>query len=133
MHQDRLNPADLVCLGFTPAWVAAGVVNVPVLTALMDRWEKGEDRYTEHYRLTAFRTYLDRHQTLTTEQFDQLWTLGVTDQDQSFGTSMLITLIRLPDVPQAFLERALSSGNSALERATRRLLSERSQLSFSEW
>jgi hypothetical protein len=86
---------------FTEAWSKLGVLTPARLAALRAEWARGEDGNTEHYRWRAFREFPAEHRPLPPALVVALHELGAQDRDQAMGSSMMDTLVRLPECPEA--------------------------------
>ena len=106
--------------GFTPTWFALGVVTPSRLTDLLTQWDRGEDQSVEHYRWRAFQAFVQEHRPLPPETVVALYALGASDADRAMGESMMNSLVRLPECPEAILDEAASSGIKHLVRVVER-------------
>ena len=106
--------------GFTPAWFALGVVTPSRLAELQTQWDRGDDRAVEHYRWRAFQAFVKERRPLAPATVAGLYALGASDPDRAMGESMMNSLIRLPECPEAILDEAGRSGIKHLVRVVER-------------
>ncbi len=104
----------------TEDWFALGVVTPERLAVMRAEWERGEDPNPEHYRWRAFCDFVASRRPLAPDLAVALYALGERDPDQAMGGSMMDTIVRLPECPEAVLDAALASGRRHLMRLVER-------------
>ena len=81
----------LELFGYSPDWIAAGVIDLELLRRQYDRYEKSDDKNSEHYRNGAFVDYLRRASRLTDGAIEQV--LALTDVGYDLRISRATQLI----------------------------------------
>jgi len=111
------------------AWFTLGVVTPERLASMRDEWERAEDRNPEHYRWRAFVAFLDERRPLEPHMAAALYVLGERDSDQAMGSSIMDTIVRLPECPEEVLHAAAASGRRHLVRLVERRRGDQSSTS----
>ena len=107
----------LEILDLNEKWLELGILTVEELQALVEEYERNEDKHTEHYRHRAFRRYLDRKGTeLNESTLRAIYRLGDSDPDKLFGSSVMGAIIRRDDCPIDLLEKSSHSDNKSLAK-----------------
>jgi hypothetical protein len=86
---------------FTEAWFKLGVVTPARLAALRAEWARAEERTRSTIAGVRSREFPAEQRPLPPELAVALYELGAQDRDQAMGSSMMDTLVRLPECPEA--------------------------------
>ncbi len=71
VEEDKKEPLlDITLLGFTQKWLDYGILDREDLAAHVKEYQKGEDPNKEHYRYGQFISYLNRKDSITTQEID---------------------------------------------------------------
>ena len=100
-------------LQFTKEWIELGLVNCDNFPEMKERYLKGMDNCTEHYRWGAFCDLMKSKQSFTEEMFYRIYDLGKKDPDPAMGRSMRIELVRLPNCPKDLLNLAIQDESTS--------------------
>ena len=113
-------PLISTILGYTEDWFSLGVINAPLLEQQRIDWDSGGDTNPEHYRYSAFRSFLASRRPLTADLATALFSLGLQDSDSAMGGAIMADIVRLPECPQSVLDAASMTGRKHLEKIVER-------------
>jgi putative acetyltransferase len=115
--------SDDLPLGYTPAWLALGIVTEAEIQEQVKQHTTGEDPHSEHYRWRSFSGYLSAQGSLSPTLSVLLYELGAADADMAMGGSMMAAILRREDCPSELLRSALTSPRSYLRELAAKKMS----------
>ena len=93
-------------LGFTPAWIDAGVVTESILRHFDHECERTRDPNPEHYRWKAFQSYVRHEQDLSPEGVEKLFDLALAEANDKLSAAMVGAVLNHSNCPATCLETA---------------------------
>lgn len=92
VEKGKLNAA-LAELRFSPQWLEYEFLDEQFLLDLFDRYQRSDDRNTEHYRYAAFRSVLKKRQAMNDTEIDRYVELAQIDEDHGMARAALHDLL----------------------------------------
>ena len=115
-------------LKFTKEWIDIGIVNSENFTYLKERYLKGEDTSTEHYRWEAFVKFIkENKENLTQEIIHKTYCLAKDDPDIAMGRSMIFRILDLDNCPDELIDLATKDEYKGLSKHAFKIRERRSK------
>lgn len=89
---------ELNALGYTDKWIKYGLLNKTILKTQFEKFQKGDDKNTEHYRYEAFLSWLREKESLTDQEIKNYLELALEDSDKSMAGSAAKELFTSPKI-----------------------------------
>ena len=110
---------------FTQRWIELGIIDTEKFAKIKQKYLKGEDTSTEHYRWWAFDDFLQKNKVISEKVFYQIYDLGKTDPDYAMGRAMRFDVIKRSDCPIELIDLATKDKDKALSKRASKLKSDR--------
>ena len=101
-----LSEIDPSLLGFTPEWYNLAIVDDATVTTYAATMARSGENNPQHFRWRAFKSFLDKHDSLPDHLLAALYHLGDTDEDLTLGTNMMTEVLKRRDCPDKLLHEA---------------------------
>ena len=111
---------DNLPLGYTKQWLNLGIINHSQIQRDVELFENGNDPNPEHYRYSAFSSYLTTQSEIDPDLAKSLFQLGADDTDYSMGGSIMADILHHKSCPESLLNESLSSDRPHLRRIAQR-------------
>lgn len=117
-----MNPDDTApLLGFTPAWLASGLVTPADVADFARLAAANPGRPARWWRWAAFRDYVEGRERLTAEECRAAYRVGEAEADVNLGTAMMCSVLYRRACPVDVLRDATASDRAAVRRTAARL------------
>lgn len=104
-------------LGFSPAWVAAGIATPDVVADFCRYAAADPSRSARSWRWAAFRDYLEEHEPLSAETCRAFFHLGEAEPDANLGTAIRCAVLYRSTCPADVRDMARTGPNLHVRRA----------------
>jgi hypothetical protein len=108
-----MTPPDL---GFSPAWLASGVLSPDSLADFVRIAATAPHRSAAAWRWAAVRDFVEERGRLTADECRAVYRLGRDESDAALGTAMMCCVLYQPACPADVLTEAAASDRGAVRR-----------------
>lgn len=118
-----INDPVLSEIGLVDDWIKSGIVNHDNYLSIKNNYleHRKEDSCTEHYRLRAFRNFLNISNSIDKDTFLIIYSLGKNDSDYYMGRTMIFELLDRADCPIELIDTVIIEGDPSLSKRALKL------------
>lgn len=95
----------LSLLGYTPEWVASGILSLGQLEEQLQFYDSGEDDNLEHYRYKTLHHYIKNHVHISDQDLNQVLSFIQSEPDKSMAASVAIFLLKKEGLTERQFDR----------------------------